>query len=407
MLTHSLPSRSVPMTTKVLKKYLNEPSPLDGFFELKELSLVSHIEALKRIANEDSPSQNFNCSSNNTCLPVLLNVPNGSEQSSLSSIQNRPSSNHNAWTVDPASVPGNLRGETTSKLGNLSIEEILSRGSSVSDKVKEETDELPCVDKNFVRARRKSLKSSKKKPGKKKSTSLGAHSTATLTILPKFTKGTQSALHSSAAGDIDGLSAFCQGVTIHEKPGGNSNVKKSQDKSKLHNTLSSHQKPSFASKSLNAAIVEYSRKNASYPEVTLHKKKTSNSIDEDSVRLTKVYLSEKQSGHISDSGTTYPCAPPATPTAEQMKKYEYVPSLHDIRAQRSFRNRLQLMETRAAKKEKKKQDENLRLEQLSMRERKIEMKRRQRLEIYALNKIMTDLEHERFHQFMSSAGSNV
>ena len=55
--------------------------------------------------------------------------------------------------------------------------------------------------------------------------------------------------------------------------------------------------------------------------------------------------------------------------------------LFSLQSQRSFRQRLQLMETKATKKEKKKCEENARLEQLSIRERKIEMKRRQRLEV--------------------------
>ena len=78
MPTHvpSLQPGTIQMTTKTLKKHPCHSSPLlaDGFFDIKELTLVSHIETLKRIANDESPAQNVNNSSNNTSLPVLFNV---------------------------------------------------------------------------------------------------------------------------------------------------------------------------------------------------------------------------------------------------------------------------------------------------------------------------------------------
>ena len=48
-------------------------------------------------------------------------------------------------------------------------------------------------------------------------------------------------------------------------------------------------------------------------------------------KLTKVYLSEKQSGKLQELGMDLPCAPPATPAPEMYEKYEYVPSMADIR----------------------------------------------------------------------------
>ena len=52
-------------------------------------------------------------------------------------------------------------------------------------------------------------------------------------------------------------------------------------------------------------------------------------------RLTKVYLSEKQSGKMQELGLDLPCAPPATPTPEMYEKYEYIPSMADIRVSTS------------------------------------------------------------------------
>ena len=48
-------------------------------------------------------------------------------------------------------------------------------------------------------------------------------------------------------------------------------------------------------------------------------------------KLTKVYLSEKQSGKLQELGMDIPCAPPAIPAPEMYEKYEYVPSMGDIR----------------------------------------------------------------------------
>ena len=57
-------------------------------------------------------------------------------------------------------------------------------------------------------------------------------------------------------------------------------------------------------------------------------------ISEDFGRVTKVYLSERQSDFVKINGVDVPCAPPATPTPEQLRRYEYVPSMFDIRVSR-------------------------------------------------------------------------
>ncbi|XP_033121572.1 uncharacterized protein LOC117120655 [Anneissia japonica] len=59
--------------------------------------------------------------------------------------------------------------------------------------------------------------------------------------------------------------------------------------------------------------------------------KNSQQIEKESEKLRRVYLSEKQSGVIKDCGIMLPCAPPCSPTVDQLKIVEYVPSMNDIR----------------------------------------------------------------------------
>ncbi|OWF40296.1 uncharacterized protein LOC110463964 [Mizuhopecten yessoensis] len=121
-------------------------------------------------------------------------------------------------------------------------------------------------------------------------------------------------------------------------------------------------------------------------------------------KVTKVYLSEKHSGTMKDCGMEYPCAPPATPTPDQLKKVEYVPSMNDIRAQRAVKLKLQVLEKEASKKTERQKEEKARQEKLQMKDREKELKIRQRNEIYALNKAMTELEQQRFQEFCSKRG---
>ncbi|XP_072174817.1 uncharacterized protein [Diadema setosum] len=118
--------------------------------------------------------------------------------------------------------------------------------------------------------------------------------------------------------------------------------------------------------------------------------------------IKKVFLSEKQSGTLRDCGRLVPCAPPTSPTQEQLEQYEYVPSLTDLRSQRSLKEKLTVMDSEEKKKRQKQREERARQEKQMMRSNICALRQRQRLEIYALNKVMTQLEHSQFEKFCES-----
>ncbi|XP_071479353.1 uncharacterized protein [Diadema antillarum] len=118
--------------------------------------------------------------------------------------------------------------------------------------------------------------------------------------------------------------------------------------------------------------------------------------------IKKVFLSEKQSGTLRDCGRLVPCAPPTSPTQEQLEQYEYVPSLTDLRSQRSLKEKLTVMDSEEKKKRQKQREDRARQEKQMMRSNICALRQRQRLEIYALNKIMTQLEHSQFEKFCES-----
>ncbi|ELT94353.1 hypothetical protein CAPTEDRAFT_221287 [Capitella teleta] len=122
------------------------------------------------------------------------------------------------------------------------------------------------------------------------------------------------------------------------------------------------------------------------------------------IRLTKVFLSDKQSGMLKELGLEVPCAPPATPMPVLQEQYEYIASLNDIRSQRALKTQLDLMEKEVKQKEKMEHEENAKQEKQNMKEKEKIKRKRQRLEIYALNKKMTDLEHSNFQQFCAENG---
>ncbi|KAL5013382.1 hypothetical protein ScPMuIL_007652 [Solemya velum] len=124
-------------------------------------------------------------------------------------------------------------------------------------------------------------------------------------------------------------------------------------------------------------------------------------------RVIKIYLSEKQSGVIRDCGMEVPCAPPATPTPEQMEKYEYVPSMNDIKAQRAVKMKLQVLEKEAQRRMEKLKEQRAKLNKQHQKEQDKQLKTRQRQEIYALNKVMTELENSRFLEFCRTKGLNT
>lgn len=62
------------------------------------------------------------------------------------------------------------------------------------------------------------------------------------------------------------------------------------------------------------------------------------------------------------------------------------------------------MERDAYMKKEKKKEEKVKQEKQQMKDREKALKAKQRREIYALNKIMTDLEYQRFLEFCKSKG---
>ncbi|XP_072035952.1 uncharacterized protein [Amphiura filiformis] len=116
-------------------------------------------------------------------------------------------------------------------------------------------------------------------------------------------------------------------------------------------------------------------------------------------KIKKIFLSEKQSSSIRDCGVLMPCAPPATPMPETLQNTEYVPSLSDLRSQRAIKTRLTTMEKEAKEKRQRRLDEAKKQERQLQRDHVALKKHRQRQEIYALNKVMTQLEHKNFREF--------
>lgn len=124
-------------------------------------------------------------------------------------------------------------------------------------------------------------------------------------------------------------------------------------------------------------------------------------------RITKIYLSEKQSGVVRDCGMDVPCAPPATPLPDPSKKVEYIPCMNDIRSQRAVKVKLQVLEKEAQRKSARRRDDHAKQEKLQQKEREKDLRVKQRMEIYALNKIMTDLENTRFREFCEKKGISI
>ncbi|KAK3587307.1 hypothetical protein CHS0354_011288 [Potamilus streckersoni] len=126
----------------------------------------------------------------------------------------------------------------------------------------------------------------------------------------------------------------------------------------------------------------------------------------EAARVRKVFLSEKQSGSIKESGMEIPCAPPVTPMPDMLKKYEYIPSMNDIRAQRAVKLKLQIMENHTRQRSEKKKEEYAKVEKQQLKDKERSIKAQQRMEIYALNKEMTELENRRFQEFCKLNGIN-
>lgn len=125
---------------------------------------------------------------------------------------------------------------------------------------------------------------------------------------------------------------------------------------------------------------------------------------DNTTKVTKIFLSDKHSGTVKDCGIEIPCAPPATPTPEQLRKVEYIPSLNDIRSQRAVKVKLQVLEKEAQKKLEKQREEKEKVDKQNKKIMEKDLKHQQRLEIYALNKVMTELENSRFKEFCIKKG---
>ncbi|XP_050413241.1 uncharacterized protein LOC126827762 [Patella vulgata] len=140
------------------------------------------------------------------------------------------------------------------------------------------------------------------------------------------------------------------------------------------------------------------------PKVCLSRRSVSQANDTYIKRITKIYQSQSQSGTVEVCGVDLPCAPPATPTPEQLKYHQYIPSLNDVMAQRAIKLRLEKIERKELKKMDKRKEEEIKQEKLQQKDKLIEKRRKQRLEIYALNKIMTELENKKFQEFCQIKG---
>ena len=189
--------------------------------------------------------------------------------------------------------------------------------------------------------------------GKKKhAKTKGSATVPSSTVLPKVSKDILST--SLATHEIDGLSAFCSGIVIHAKSSANNKSKKSQEhcRQKLppNNNVGQSKKHALVSKNsdqtlsftntksvpddqnttfgslLSTQVVDLNKRKSSQCQqglsLQLKKKAVNNnaSREDGAAHPRKIYLSEKQSGVITDAGTVYPCAPPATPTAGKFTK---------------------------------------------------------------------------------------
>ncbi|CAH3036774.1 unnamed protein product [Pocillopora meandrina] len=105
--------------------------------------------------------------------------------------------------------------------------------------------------------------------------------------------------------------------------------------------------------------------------------------------------------------TGVPCAPPCTPSADELKKVEYIPSLSDVKSQRVVKTRLITIGNKLRAEEQKKKEKAAKEEQKRAYGAILQLKQRQRAEIYALNKVMTELENENFRKFMEEHSADT
>jgi len=123
--------------------------------------------------------------------------------------------------------------------------------------------------------------------------------------------------------------------------------------------------------------------------------------------VTKIYLSERHSRNLMG----IPAAPPCTPFLDGDCEIECIPSMSDIKSQRSITDKLSSLFKKQSKKEKEeilaKNQKLLREERLKQKDILSDLKRRQRAEIYALNSILSDIEKSNYEKFKEEKGLPV
>ncbi|CAL1543681.1 unnamed protein product [Lymnaea stagnalis] len=362
---------------------------LDLFFQMKDLPVAHRIEALKLLTQELQ---------NDIIVSTL--PPNCGDHN-----YKVKAATTNQKTLFPEDVLGNLRSCRESNRSAEMLEELLSKGSSLSNESEDQEENiLPKPKKGPIKSK-KDFNTSKitlKKPKSFDGIYLFKNEkdqSANTKLSRKVNKQIRPCSLHMDDNNLDAL-AICKSINLQEKS--KQKMYTNSQKARVHPTQvkSSSSKLSAARISLNNAAMEYSKRSSSFSGQAQRRKSVP--VGKEDIKTTKVFLSEKQSGVIFDCGMPIPCAPPATPTPEVLKKTEYVPSLQDIRAQRMVREKLQTIEDQAMTTEKKKIEQSLKIDRKSMQEKRMELKRIQRLQIYALNKVMTDLEYKNFVMFMRS-----
>ncbi|XP_057305911.1 uncharacterized protein LOC130644361 [Hydractinia symbiolongicarpus] len=124
-----------------------------------------------------------------------------------------------------------------------------------------------------------------------------------------------------------------------------------------------------------------------------HNRKLKNLISVSPIKKSKKkFYSEKQSGNING----IPCVPPCSPDTYN---FEFVACLADVKSQRSFKKRLQKLGNRQSEKERILLKKTLQIDRERKLKEREDLVKKQRQLIYALNKVMTDLENKNFVKF--------
>lgn len=123
-------------------------------------------------------------------------------------------------------------------------------------------------------------------------------------------------------------------------------------------------------------------------------------------KMHRVPLSQKQPQLTKKAGPVMPSSLTTTSAAEHPNQFDYVPSLIDIKTQRHINQRLESVRRLDQKKAEHRRDEEKKQERVTFKEKMANQKKRQRQEIYALNKVMTDMEYKQFQELVQTQGLN-